>query len=163
MSTENIVTRFRLACLQQRVIERFAAGPLDLKAAEAESAKAEARYKQNAKAFADLKKGADSVKAGKLIDKLLDNGNAAERAAKVMISTYSRSARGPVAKAAMQWLNECIRQWRQYSGFGSLGGSASEMQSNIYAGAQQLEAALKNIDRSLKGEDVMLDESWRSH
>jgi hypothetical protein len=63
----------------------------------------------------------------------------------------------------VQWLNVCIGQWRQLSGFSSLGGSASEMQSNIYAGAQQLNAALRALPQSLQGTEVTLDESWRSH
>ena len=143
-------------------MDRFAAAAADMGVAETEAKKAEKRYSENAKAFAGLKKS-DHAKAGKFLDKLLDNGNAAERAAKVLISTYGRTARGPVAKASMQWLNECVRQWRQYSGFGSNNGSAEEMQSNLYAGAQQLEASIKVIDRLLKGEEVVLDDSWRSH
>lgn len=63
----------------------------------------------------------------------------------------------------MQWLAECARQWRQASGFGNLGGSASEMQANLYAGAQQLESALRALPQSLQGVEVTLDESWRSH
>jgi len=81
MSTQTVVTRYRAARLQQRVMDRFAAAAADMGVAETEAKKAEKRYSENAKAFAGLKKS-DHAKAGKFLDKLLDNGNAAERAAR---------------------------------------------------------------------------------
>jgi Tfp pilus assembly protein PilX len=162
-STQTVIQRFREARLQQRVVARYAAKTLDFGAAEAEAKKAEKRYAENARTFANMKKpGLDSVKYGKALDVLLKNGNAAASAAKQMISTY-RSVTSINAKNALKWLNECVRQWGQYSGFGTNSGTREEMQANIYAGAQQLDASLKVIDRTLKGEEVVLDDSWRTH
>lgn len=153
------------------VVVRFSASKkpeLDLSLAEAEGQKAEKRLDENRHNFKDLKKlgMSDRDKYGKGVQKLVANGDQAAKAAETLYAKYHGKGDTLKGKAkrsfdsALEWLDVCVNQWQRYKNdFGA--GSSAERLANQYASAQQLEAALKGLPSSLKGQEKALDESWR--
>lgn len=167
MTLQSSVQSFQQAISRRRLLTRYAAEVMDLSAAEAAAKKAEKRFEENHKAFKALKKPKGD-RSSKDLDVIIKNGNEAVTAAKALISRYEagdKALKGKAKKnynAGLDWLATCVDKWRHASSGG--GETIRENRiGNTYAGAQQLEAALRGLPASLRGKEEALDDSWRNH
>jgi hypothetical protein len=172
MSATSLVSRFRQEQARTRLASRYAAAKapaFDTGAAEAAATKAEARYKANHKTQQALKKGDPHDKAYRDgYGKLFKSGDEGAKAAGEIVRKYEddlaqlKGAKKQLLQAALTWLDDRVRNWNHTkSDMGSF--SRNARLGDVYAAAQQLEAALRGFPSVLQGKEEPLDESWRDH
>lgn len=162
-----ITQRLQHERMCRRVAARFSLGSDDSEA-EREAREALQRFNANKALFQELRKLGlkDKRKYGQGVDRLRKNGDKAQKVAEETIRKYEdggKSLKGQAKRAyeaGLQWLDICIREWKTYrDDWGAT--SSEERLSNLYGGAQKLEAALRGVPNWLQGKDEPLDESWR--
>jgi len=141
---------------------------VDYGPAEHAGTAAKARFEDNKKTFQSIKKLPSKDKKWLKGYKDIETaGHKAAEAAKDLLKKYEPLAdtlKGNAKRehnAMLDWTDHLVQNWNHTKD--SFGGSSEDRLANLYAGAQQLEAALRNWPKMLKGDDAELDESWRDH
>lgn len=166
-----LVARYRHEQVRSRLVSRYAAKApaLDTNLAEAAAKKALARFNENKKTFEALKRLGDDVHSKKYSEgygKLFHNGGEAVKAAREIVGKHEgdvATLKGRAKKnleATLQWIDDRVRNWN-YTKSDMMQVSREDRLSNVYAAAQQLEAALRGLPAVLQGKEEALDESWR--